>query len=346
MDAVPARLWITTGPDEGKAFGLKEDIVHIGRGGDNQIVLSDPGLPERLASIASRNGRYAIYVPTGEDVQVDGSVVPPERWTWLPPSATIRLGLRTVTRFESVPLPGGNGKGESPNASTVTVPTVAKNEADAARPSAPTGSTSTANAEEGSSEVPGANRSGRAARKRKPAAKKGQVARFITDQPGETLVKLGEDGTLPELALHEAGGPVQSDRVAQPRSPLILYGVLGCSFVLSLGLLLFEPVGTSVSSSERDEARRALTAYFGDEGEGPQARELESYQKALRQALVEHSQGDFADERRLYRQVLQMLNAADIRDSANLNGLTGRHTGRGRTSDRELREHLETLLAP
>jgi hypothetical protein len=349
MDAVPARLWITTGPDEGKAFGLKEDIVHIGRGGDNQIVLSDPALPERLASIASRNGRYAIYVPTGDDVQVDGSVVPPERWTWLPPAATIRLGVRTVSRFESTPLPGanapgGNGRPESVTSSTVTVPTVSRAEVETVKSAA--ASPGTATAEEGSSEVPGASRSDRATRKKKPAAKKGQVARFITDQPGETLVKLGEDGTLPELALREAGALAQPERAAQPRSPVLLYGALGCSFVLSLGLLLFEPAGTSVSTGERDQARGALTAYFGDQGDEQEPRELEPYQKALRQALIEHSRGDYAAERRQYRLVLQMLNAADIRDPANLNGLTGRQTGRGRTSDQELREHLETLIAP
>lgn len=345
MDAVAARLWVTSGPDEGKSFGLDADIVHIGRGADNAIPLSDPQLAGRMASIASRNGKYFIFVPANDLVEIDGSSVPAERWVGLPASATIRFGDRTVTRFESAALPGAQGGAVSPVADTLTVPRAAAEGRKEDFAAAPSGNGSPV--EEGSSEVPGRSRTGkRASGKRKKAVRKSEVARFITDQPGDPLVKLGEDGTLPELTLRDFGETTRTDRAPREKNPLLLYGVLGFSFVASLGMLLLDPTATPVRGSERDAARQALSAYFGSEGDPGKQAELEPFQKSLRQAIVEHSQGDYTEERRLYRQVLQMLNAADIRDPANLNGLTGRLTGRGRASDAELRGHLETLIAP
>lgn len=340
MDAVPAQLLITTGPDAGKTFGLREEIIHIGRAADNHIVLTDPTLPGRLASIASRGGRFAIYVPAGDHVEMDGNGVPSDSWTWLPLSATLRLSAHTTVRFETATLPQVNGQAPRAGAATVTVPQVSRNPAEAR-------AAAEASSEEGSSaEIEGATRS-KGQRKRKASSRKAQVARFITDQPGDPLVRLGEDGTLPELALRDSRGQGSGDeRAAREKNPLLLYAVLGFSFVCSLGMLLLEPTGNTVSSGERGAAREALVQYFGSVEDGKGMRELELYEKTLRQALVEHSQGDYAEERRLYRRVLQMLNAADIRDPANLNGLTGRRTGRGRASDVELREHLETLIAP
>ena len=91
-----AQITVTTGPDEGKAFSLSDELVHIGRGTDNQIVLSDPTLSEHHASIVRRNGRYAIYAPAVGGVRVEGNVIPAERWVWLPSSATVCLGEGTV----------------------------------------------------------------------------------------------------------------------------------------------------------------------------------------------------------------------------------------------------------
>ena len=332
MDAVSARLVVTAGPDVGKSFGLNAEMVHLGTADDNQIVLSDDSLAEHQASIASRNGRFAIYVPPGQMVEIEGNAIPTEKWVWLPAAATLRMGTATSCRFEAS-AQSGVASGGSTGATTTAMPTVpAPDPKSSDRPDPETP------AEERT--PTGTEVRKRGARKKKGAGRKSKVARFITDQPGEPLVRLGEDGQLPELALSEAGVKEKSDEPKE-KNPLVLYGVLTCSLVLSLGMLLLEPPAPgSTSSKQKAAAREELKDYFGEDGA-----QLEPYQQELRQALVEAARGDYRDERRHYRRVLQMLNAADIRDPANLNGLTGRDTGRGRNSDEELREHLQTLLA-
>jgi hypothetical protein len=333
MDAVAAHLAILSGPDAGKRFGLTEELIHIGRADDNQIVLSDPELAEHQASLASRNGRYAIYVPSGLRVELEGNPVPPEKWVWLPATANLRFGSSTLCRLEMSTQAGQNGGGRGGPGTTVTVPGVP-----AAAPPPPAAS-GTPPEEATPSRGDGTRSSAAVGKRRKSPPRKPPVAKFITDQPGEPLVRLGEDGQLPVLALADAADKPKSERPAE-KNPLLLYAVLACSFVLSLGMLLLEPESSTVSSSARSEAREKLKAFYGRDGA-----KLEPYQIALRRGLLEYSRGNLAGERQEYRRVLQMLNAADIADPANLNGLTGRHTGRGRASDEELRELLETLLA-
>ncbi len=336
MDAVAAVLSVTSGPDSGKTFGLRGDLVHLGRGSDSQIVLSDPGVSEHQASLVQRNGRFAIYVPVGEVVQVDGNPIPTDKWVWLPSNANLRLGGETVCRFEMAALPGrGDAVRANARTAVLPVPREASEEVN--------GDSASAGSSPGDDDVAAVRRGGNrktATRTRRAASRK-QVARFITDQPGEPLVRFGEDGQLPELDLREATGSRGGEQKSRERNPNVLYGVLAFSFVLTLGLLLVEPPGSPVSSEDLSEAREALNAFFGNEDQG----EFDPYQLALRQALIEHSQGDFAEERQLYRKVLNMLNAADIRDISNHEGLTGRYTKRGRASDEELRRLLETLLA-
>jgi hypothetical protein len=335
MDAVAAQLAILSGPDAGKRFGLTEELVHIGRAEDNQIVLSDPELAEHQASLASRNGRYALYVPPGQRVEVEGTPVPPEKWVWLPETANLRFGTSTVCRFETAAYAGQNGSGRAGLGTTVTVPSVAPA---AAPPPLPTAS-GTPPEEATPARGEGGKPPTAAGKRRKTPARKPAVAKFITDQPGEPLVRLGEDGQLPVLALADAADKPPSERPSE-KNPLLLYAVLACSFVLSLGMLLLEPETSTVSSSARSEAREKLKEFYGRDGS-----KLEPYQIALRRGLLEYSRGNLAGERQEYRRVLLMLHAADIADPANLNGLTGRHTGRGRASDEELRQLLETLLA-
>ncbi len=323
MDAVPARLLVTSGPDEGKVFGLTADLVHIGTGDGNQVILSDEALAEHQASIASRNGRYAIYVPPGARVEVEGNEVPTDKWVWLPASAAMRLSETTFCRFESS-VPAGVNSGGSGSVNATTVTTMRPVDSVPSEEGTPVGSE-------------GRRREG--GKRRKAAARKSQVARFITDRPGDPLVRLGEDGQLPELALSDTAERRQAE-APKEKNPLVLYAALTCSFVLSLGMLLVEPPASNVvNHSVREEARQELKEYFGTD-ESP----LEPYQKELRLALVEAARGNTAAERRHYRRVLQMLNAADVRDEANLNGLTGRYTGRGRSSDADLRKILERLL--
>lgn len=327
MDA-SATIVVTGGPDAGKSFPLAEDLVHIGRGRDNQVVLSDQALSEHQASIVRRNGRYAIYAPVAGAVQVEGSDIPSEKWIWLPRSALIRLGAETVVRLESAEPENGSA-GPAAHEATPT-PTPVK------RPrSTPPGQKQETPAKKDPPDRP--------RRKPKPGEKQPQIARFISDRSGAPLVKLGEDGQLPALELAELAAEQPQERRQKPSSnPLLLYAAIGFSFAASLGMLLIPTnTGRTTSSGSQAAAREALREFYGREGEP-----LVHYQQLLRQALIKHAQRDAQGEREAYRQVLQMLNAADIRDpQLHPDGLTGKHTRKGRISDERLREALEILLA-
>jgi hypothetical protein len=89
------RIVVTTGPDRGKVFEVDEELIHIGRADENQIVLDDPSLPDHQASILRKNGRFAIFRPTDAEVQVDGADIPAEKWVWLPNDVRLQFGRRT-----------------------------------------------------------------------------------------------------------------------------------------------------------------------------------------------------------------------------------------------------------
>ena len=105
-----ATITITSGPDRGKMFQLEDEQVTIGCGADNAIALSDQTLDKHQASIVHRKGRYAIYSPLTDAVEVEGNVIPAECWVWLPETARIRISERTSLQFNisilhSLPLP-------------------------------------------------------------------------------------------------------------------------------------------------------------------------------------------------------------------------------------------------
>lgn len=307
-------ITVTDGPDAGRAFPLSDDLVHIGRGADNQVVLSDAALAEHQASIVRRQGRFAIYSPAAGSVQVDGNEIPAERWVWLPRTAQIHLGVQTILRLDTheTPVPGAPDSTPTPLTGRSRT-TTRKSDADRAR------------------------------RRGRNGDHRPQVARFINDRSGEPLVKLGEDGQLPALELAElAEEQPRERREARSTNPVLLYGVLACSFVMSLLMLVVDPQARTAAERSQDaQARQVLQEFYGD----PQ-RKLQPYQQLLRDALVAHTQGNIDAERDAYRQVLRMLNSSDIRSAkTSPNGLTGRQTGRGRLSDDELREALLTLLA-
>ena len=103
----PAQITVTTGPDRGRVFELADEVMHIGRGPENDIVLSDPSLAEHQASIVSRGGRYAIFSPEEDAVQVDENAIPSDQWVWLPEEARISIGERTVVQFRSAAVLAG-----------------------------------------------------------------------------------------------------------------------------------------------------------------------------------------------------------------------------------------------
>ncbi len=327
-------ILVTAGPDQGRSFPLTEELIHIGRAAENQVVLSEKSLEDHQFSLVLRNGRFAVFSPLADALSVDGNAVPAERWVWVPDAAVIHCGYETsmVLKTPGVaaslsgeltpPVPGGSSEFPVHKVSTEgSSASVVRRSRSGARRNGP-----------------GTERSRRSSRR---DATESSVARFITDQPGEPLVRLGADGHLPELQLEEfaTADPAQKTEPADS-NPLVLYGLLACSVVLSLGLLLLEPTGSGTSAGDTQAARHVLEQHYGDADD-----ELAPYQILLRQALVAHSRGDRREEQQMYRQVLRLLNSADVTDRSNLNGLTGHVTRRGRASDDELRESLQTLLA-
>ena len=135
------------------------------------------------------------------------------------------------------------------------------------------------------------------------------VARFITDQIGDPLVKLGEDGHFPELQLIEELDGKEASHAAQPpknSSPVLLIAAFCCSVGLSLALLFVDIESFGSSGQKKAVARHVLSAFYGN-GAAP----LQPYQKALRAARNAASQGHTVLERQRYREVLELLRSED-----------------------------------
>jgi len=301
-----ARIVVCNGPDRGRSFPVAESVVHVGRGAENHVVLGDPEVLEHHVSVICRGGQCAVAASTSGAVVINGHPLDADQWVAIDTPARLQLSVDTAVEISA---------DEDATRETVILDPA-----------------------EGSSSV--AKRRPAAKAKKKAARSTGprQVAKFITDRPGDPLVRLGTDGRLPELALSETTA-AQRERPRE-RNPWILYAALGGSILLSTALLLIDPQGAAPRSSSQETARHSLSYFYKGEQE-----KLQPYQKLLKRAILAHAQGDAKDERRRYVAVLNMLDAADIRDPANLNGLTGKQTGRGRSSDTDLRKLLETLLA-
>jgi len=275
------RIVVTTGPERGKVFELDEELVHIGRAPENQVVLEDPTLEDHQATILFKNGRFAIYRPTEADVEVDGSDIPIGQWVWLPIQARLQFGRRTSCQFSHEPPgetalsePEAGGLAENrpaqiedsesdsrqkagappPRLSIKALPTPSREENIAAETAAPTdnrnGRTRGRSAEKKSTE------------KKKKKKRKKQVARFITDQGGP-MVELGADGHLPELALQDGPSRKLKREKSRSSSPALLYAVLGLSMLASLSLLLVDASPTTVTEISKVEAREELVRFFG-----------------------------------------------------------------------------------
>lgn len=312
-----ARITVMAGPDEGRSFDVLQELAHIGRDEDAQIVLTDPNVARHQASIARRGGRFALFTPFDGGAHVDGAAVPADRWVWLPSMAEIQLGGETRVRFESA----ANGTAAEPEIEPVAEPDVTRKPVPET-PAPKDGSSSTAR------------------RRRKKGESKRQVAKLSLDATGTPLVQLGADGRLPEFHLSDT--PVAESEPSDDASvrPWLAMTAVAASGLLSVFLMLWTPETGAPSTQSARSAREALTAYYGKDGA-----ELEPYEKLLRQAAIERSQGRLKEERRMYLRVLDLLNSWDASNPRNLHGLTGKQTGRGKNSDRELRELLETLVA-
>jgi hypothetical protein len=293
-------LEVLSGPDQGKQFPLESELLHLGRGADNGVVLSDPQLGDFHASMSVQEGQLSLYANEANRIHISGTPIPGQQWIAIPPGATIHLGGQTEVRIAAPTREAPNGV--SASAESSAPPT----------------------------------------ERRRPTRKesKRQVARPVTGRSGEATVQMGADGKFPQLSLAAGTGPKRKSDQPKESNPALLFTILAASSLCSAALLLVDFDTTSVtSSSDQAFARSRLPAYYGKDSAN-----LGPYQKLLRRAAVEYSQGNRTAERQLLRQVLGLLHSFDASAPENLNGLTGRQTGRGKASDRELEEIIQQVL--
>jgi hypothetical protein len=311
------RIVVTTGPDRGKVFEVDEELIHIGRAVENQIVLDDPSLPDHQASILRKNGRFAIFRPADAEVQVDGADIPSEKWVWLPNDVRLQFGRRTSCQLTyEMSLDDEPATAPSSKSAGANKPTKVKSSA-----VPPPGTVSDKpETEDHSSDqsVDDPSTEGghkKSKRKAKSSKRKKNVARFITDQGGP-LVELGADGHLPELSLQD--DLTRKEKQVKPKqsNSALLYSALGLSFLASLAMLFAEVDPPSVSELSKADAREEIVRFFGSDD-----KELETWQKQLRAARLAHSRGDDDAELMAYRRVLGLLKSED-RDPHI--GITGR----------------------
>lgn len=231
----------------------------------------------------------ASFAPVPVPAPLPGGLVPPAR----------DPGQRTTTSF--APIPSG---GPLPAASVPPVREPGQRTTTTFPKPKPSPSDGTGSANDLPSPL-------RASRSEKKAPK---VAKFITDSPGNLLVKLGEDGHLPELTLEEGQVRTASDAQEAKSNPLLLIAALCFSFGMT-GLMLFMDMEDTGGGGKRAEASQKIVDYYGGEDE-----ELKPYQTHLRRARQARSRYDYQAERAEYYKVLEMLRAEG---KSKFTGLTG-----------------------
>ncbi len=368
-----ARITVISGPDKGRVYELTGEMIRLGRSPENEIVFTDSQIEELHANVVCREGRFAIHTMHADGLQIDGTEVPPERWVWLPGSVSIRIGKRTVVDFaagtegtaaavdnaeqarsrqaasatpRTAPARPSNGTSSPPPEAAAEGAAVAGTATmrQSSRPSGTGGSAVTGTAGRRSVETTAPGSDGQSRRKKSNAdrgeKKSRTLARFITDGPGDPLVKLGEDGHLPELNLHEAQSSEKKDARPKESNSTMLLAVLGVSFGLTI-LMLFLDAGSVGGNQElKDSARFEIREYYGAEGET-----LKPYQELLREARRARSRRDFDAERRDYRQVLSMLRSETKDTLSKYTGLTGQKTYEEGSTKKKSDQRLEELIA-
>jgi len=177
-----------------------------------------------------------------------------------------------------------------------------------------------------------------------PPARISQTARFVAADPSALRVQLGADGKLPELLLDDADKRVAGVAEEKPRSspPWLLMGVFGLSIAMSLAMLFMDAEGSGGGGQRSQAVARAQLKqlYTGDYPP------LAPYQVRVRQALQAFQKGDREEERRLLREVLDLLHAES---KSRTTGITGMIEAPdppiGNPSDRHLESLISTLLA-
>ncbi|OHB69945.1 MAG: hypothetical protein A2V70_14080 [Planctomycetes bacterium RBG_13_63_9] len=168
------------------------------------------------------------------------------------------------------------------------------------------------------------------------------MARFVSAEAAESTLKIAEDGQLPQLRLQEVKRKEGPQAKGMAVNPLVLFGVISLSVVLSISLTLID-TGSGGDSDSRTVryAREVIESeFFGDIG-GDQpdvAAEggLQPYQILLREGQRAYSQGDLKTERERYRSVLGLLWAER---GPHAKGLTG-----SRERDQRLEDQIAIIL--
>ncbi|MBD3674309.1 MAG: hypothetical protein HUJ26_12360 [Planctomycetaceae bacterium] len=321
-----AVLKFLKGPEKGRTFELREDLVHFGRGPESDCRLKAKDLQDYELSIVLRNERYAIYAARGGMVTVEGNLLPGEKWVWLPEEALIKIGEETELEFR-VQNPSGTKASKSKTAS-----------AKEGKPLQVKGMPAPAKMKKTpASEASGSKESPKEKKSKSATARQRNVAKFITDQVGDPLVQLGEDGHLPELHLAEIEGGGKEKKSSEKKqssggNPLLLGVVLGLSLISSVLLMVMAPEPGGRSSVDQSTARIEIRQFYGGEDD-----ELEDYQILLREAALAHSRGETGEEKDYYRRVLKMLISEDNQGLIRLTD--------SREQDQKLRDLLSILLA-
>ncbi len=138
------------------------------------------------------------------------------------------------------------------------------------------------------------------------------------------------------MHLKESGGAEAKPSGSGGTNPLLLFGALAFSLVATV-VLVFMPTEdeTPARASEKQAARARIEEEYivGMD----KSATLEAYQLVLREALQARSRHDYAEERRRYRRVLDMLRSERGKFDRGLTGSPAR--------DETLEKLITTLLS-
>ncbi len=174
-------------------------------------------------------------------------------------------------------------------------------------------------------------------KKKQPKKRAGQ-AKFVSASATQTDLRLGDDGKLPELAIADTIERESAAEATSQSNPILLITVFAVSVGLSLALLFLDSSSVKSESESKQEAREeVINRYFGDANSAA----LKDYQLVLRKAIAFHDKGNYREERRHYRRVMDML--VEEREN-DLSGLTGLPSHDVMPNDEDLKRQLDTLL--
>ena len=169
-----------------------------------------------------------------------------------------------------------------------------------------------------------------------PAPRK-RVARFVAAEAADSTLRLAADGKLPELHLDEGQIKEKAATKSSSVNPLVMLGALSMSVVLSVVLVAIDMETPAAADSHGKAHMRKVIEndYFG--AGDFESKDLEPYQVLLREAQRAYTRGDYKNERKHYRKVLDMLRA----ERGPLEkGLTG-----SRSRDKKLEKAISVLLS-